>query len=129
MSVLPHLTSQRCPVILRPVLATVSPNRIYQARLAAGLTQAEVAHRLRSNGLSKVSERSIRRWESGKNTPHANVVPHIARVLSVEIGELYGADEDDEEADPVTFDGAMQVMFERAVAKRVEAELRKRGLV
>lgn len=111
-------------------VATVSHTRIYSARLDAGFTQAELAHRLRSAGLTKVTERSVRRWETGQNTPHANVVPYVAQVLGVEIDSLYGAaDEDDEEADPVTFDGAMQAMFDRAVAKRVDAELRKRGIV
>lgn len=92
------------------------------------MTQAEVAHRLRSNGLPKVGERSVRRWETGKNTPHANVVPHIAQVLGVEIEQLYGSEDDDEEELAMTFDAAMQVMFERAVAKRVSLELQKRGL-
>lgn len=68
---------------------TVSPQRIRQARDAAGLTQAELAHRLRSNGLPKATERSVRRWETGAHTPHANVVPHIARVLGVAITALY----------------------------------------
>lgn len=79
--------------------ACVNPVRINQARLAAGLTQADVAYRIRTHG-HKANERSIRRWESGQHAPHANVVPALAEALGITIETLYeqsGADDDEEE--------------------------------
>lgn len=72
----------------------INPHRINQARLAADMSQADVAYRLRQRG-HKASERSIRRWETGENTPHANVVPDLAASLGVPISELYAPDETD----------------------------------
>lgn len=80
-------------------MACVNPSRIYGARLAAGLTQADVAYRIRQRG-HKANERSIRRWESGQHAPHANVVPALAEALGVTIEALYeqsAAADDDEE--------------------------------
>jgi transcriptional regulator with XRE-family HTH domain len=78
----------------------INPNRINQARLGAGMTQADVAFRLRQRG-HKANERSIRRWESGQHAPHANMVPDLAAVLGVTIEKLYerseSGDEDDED--------------------------------
>lgn len=79
--------------------ATVNPHRIYQARLASKQTQADVAFKIRQRG-HKASEQSIRRWETGKHAPHANVVPALAEALGVSIDSLYEqADPDDEEED------------------------------
>lgn len=128
MSALPYLTFQVCPVILRAVHVTsISPAKIFQARLKAGMTQAEVAHRLRNAGLSKVSERSVRRWETGKNAPHANAIVSLSQVLGVAVDELYGLDDDEEEAEPM-LDAQLQRLVEIAVAKGVDAELRRRGI-
>lgn len=83
--------------------ACVNPTRIYQARLDAGLTQADVAYRIRTHG-HKANERSIRRWESGQHAPHANVVPALAEALGISIDRLYeqtesgDGDEEDEAA-------------------------------
>lgn len=79
--------------------ACVNSNRIYQARLASGQTQADIAFKIRQHG-HKANERSIRRWESGQHAPHANVVPALAEALGVSIDSLYErADADDEEED------------------------------
>lgn len=81
--------------------ACINPKRILEARLRAGLTQDEVAYRLRQRG-HKANGRSIRRWESGQHAPHANIVPNLAAVLGVEIEKLYerseSGDDDEEEA-------------------------------
>lgn len=88
-------------------LVQLSPTRIYKARLKAGLTQEDLAHRLRDRGL-KASARQVHRWEHGPdrggNTPLANVVPFLADALGISIDELFaepGTDEDDEEAAPL----------------------------
>ncbi len=81
--------------------ACVNPGRIYQARLAAKMTQADVAYRIRERG-HKANERSIRRWESGQHAPHANVVPALAEALGVSMDALYqvapGDDGEEDEA-------------------------------
>ena len=79
--------------------ACVNPVRIYEARVAAKKTQADVAYAIRQHG-HKANERSIRRWESGQHAPHANVVPALAEALGISIDALYqqsGSADDDEE--------------------------------
>lgn len=79
--------------------ACVNANRIYQARLESGQTQADIAYKIRRHG-HKANERSIRRWESGQHAPHANVVPALAEALGVSIESLYEqSDSDDDEED------------------------------
>ncbi len=93
----------------------VNAKRINQARLRAGMTQADVAYKLREQG-HKANERSIRRWESGQHAPHANVVPALAEALGVSIDALYErSDSDDEEED------------EAAVLRRIAHQLIDRG--
>ncbi len=79
--------------------ACINSQRIYDARLAKDMSQADVAYKLRERG-HKATERSIRRWETGVNAPHANVVPALAEALGITIETLYeqnGADDDEEE--------------------------------
>ena len=78
-------------------LLCIDPTRIIQARTASGLTQADVAYRIRGHG-HRATERSVRRWESGRNAPHANVVPALAEALGVPVESLYqGADNDEDD--------------------------------
>jgi len=79
--------------------ACINSQRIYDARLAKDMSQADVAYKLREHG-HKATERSIRRWETGVNAPHANVVPALAEALGITIETLYeqdGADDEEEE--------------------------------
>lgn len=93
--------------------ACVNPDRIYQARLAAKKTQADVAYAIRQHG-HKANERSIRRWESGQHAPHANVVPALAEALGVAIDALYLASEsDDEEEDEAALRRLAHVAIDR----------------
>lgn len=78
--------------------ASVNPRRIYELRLRAGKTQADIAYAIRQHG-HKANERSIRRWESGQHAPHANVVPALAEALGVSIDALYERDEDAAESE------------------------------
>lgn len=75
----------------------VNARRIYKARLDAGMSQADVAQKLRNQG-HKATERSIRRWETGANAPHANVVPALAGALGVSLESLYESGDEDEES-------------------------------
>lgn len=75
---------------------SLNPSRIYRARLKADLTQEELAYRLRDAGV-KASGRYINRWENGHNAPRAEVLPVLAEILGVSIGELYEPTADDEE--------------------------------
>lgn len=107
-------------------LASVNPSSVFQARLKSGMTQAEVAHRLRNAGLTKVTERSVRRWETGQNAPHANAIVALAQVLGVTVEDLCGGEDEDEEAEPLSFDSAINALVERIVEERVRAELKRR---
>lgn len=99
----------------------VNPRQINQARLRAGLTQADVAYRLREHG-HKANERSIRRWESGQHAPHANVVPALAEALGVSIDELYGDPEDDEEASrSMSLDDLLRIRIREIVRQEAGA--------
>lgn len=74
-------------------MATVLGARIRQARLRAGLTQAELAR------ATKTSERNIVRWETSANAPRMESVAAIARATGHTLDDFLG-DEDDEEAAP-----------------------------
>lgn len=66
------------------------------------------------------SRRHWIRWESGETSPNPAYLERIASVLDAP--ELLGADED-EEAAPVDFADAIQLMFERAVDAALERKL------
>lgn len=93
--------------------ATVNANRIYQARLSSGQTQADIAYKIRAHG-HKANERSIRRWESGQHAPHANVVPALAEALGVSIDSLYEqAEQDDDEEDEAALRRLAHIAIDR----------------
>lgn len=77
-----------------------SPRRMKQARLAAGMTQSQLAR-----AISK-SELNVGRWERGQHEPRGESVAAIAAATGKEIGFFYSeegsSDDDDEEADPVS---------------------------
>lgn len=53
-------------------VSTFAPDKIKQARLQAGLTQAQLARR------AETTEKNIARWENGHNQPRAQHVAAIA---------------------------------------------------
>lgn len=67
------------------------PHRIYEARLAAGMTQADLAYHLRQHGVP-ATDRNIRRWETGANEPRASVIPAIAEATGKPIAWFFDAD-------------------------------------
>jgi transcriptional regulator with XRE-family HTH domain len=84
-------------------MAFVNPNRIRQARLAANMSRADLAFRIRevSGGKIRTAERSVAGWERGEYKPSDGVIPAIAAATDHEISFFYEQDEsdDDEEAD------------------------------
>ena len=54
------------------------------ARLEAGLTQVEVAAKL------KVTQQAVGLWETGKAAPRAIAVKKLAQLYGVDIGRLLG---------------------------------------
>lgn len=55
---------------------------LVRARKKAGLSQAELAKRL------KKSRASINEWEAGNHAPRTALLPALARVLGCEVAEL-----------------------------------------
>lgn len=58
---------------------------IARRRKELGLTQRELAEKL------NVSDKTLSRWETDKQVPDALMIPEIAKVLDMSIGEIYGA--------------------------------------
>ena len=57
---------------------------IARRRKELGLTQRELAEKL------NVSDKTLSRWETDKQVPDALMIPEIAKVLGMSIGEIYG---------------------------------------
>lgn len=73
-------------------MATVLGAKIKQARLRAGLTQAQLAR------ATQTSERNIVRWETSANAPRMESLAAIARATGHTVDDLLGDDEDEEAA-------------------------------
>lgn len=67
--------------------------RLKAARLAANLTQEELAEELQTD------KRQVWRWESGKTVPKTETVAEIAKVLKTSMEYLMGQDEPLKESD------------------------------
>lgn len=57
--------------------------RLKELRLAAGLTQADLAEKI------NVKQASISLWESGENVPTTDKLPALAEIFGVSISELF----------------------------------------
>jgi transcriptional regulator with XRE-family HTH domain len=57
-----------------------------QLRVAAGLSQREMAERL-----GTISEPGIHRWETGRTRPSVDILPRLATTLGVSIEALVHA--------------------------------------
>ena len=64
----------------------INPERLRQARLDRGITQAQMARGLRTH------ERQIVRWERGESQPRPHVRQSLADYLGVPIETLAGDD-------------------------------------
>jgi len=67
----------------RPGPRHTNDSRIAQARIAAGLTQQELAERM---GLKSFA--SIAAWELGKYSPKISTLQRIAQALNVPLNQL-----------------------------------------
>lgn len=61
--------------------------KIKQLRLAAGLTQQEIADAM------KVDRSTVSYWESGVSMPRAEQLPKLADLLGCTIDTLFGREE------------------------------------
>ena len=61
---------------------------IRKMRLAAGLTQEELAAKV------KVNQTAVSQWERGSALPSSDKLPEIAEALRCTIDELYGREAD-----------------------------------
>ena len=95
-------------------MATFDGSKLRAARLANGLTQAELARR------ANVRERQIIRWENDQHVPRAGSVKAVARVLGVPMASLFSDDEDGPEED----DGEAETLDE-FLSRRIRALLRQ----
>lgn len=68
---------------------------IRACRRSLGMTQRELAERL------GITDKTVSRWESGVQIPDAEMVPSLARIFGVSIGELYGEEKPTVKAEPI----------------------------
>lgn len=82
-------------------MVILNPKRIDAARLAANMSNADLAFAVRhvSAGRLKPTEASVRRWIKGLHVPREGVVAAIAAATGKEIGFFYESDGADEEED------------------------------
>lgn len=74
----------------------VSGKRIQQARLAAGLTQAQLAR------LADTSERNVVRWENNQNVPRMKHLLAVARATGNGLEAFLSPDDAAEEEEDAT---------------------------
>jgi len=83
---------------------------IARRRKELGLTQKELAERL------NVSDKTLSRWETGKQIPDALTLLEIAKALGLSISEMYGINE---------IDGTPQPQQHRAQKRRSDGKILK----
>lgn len=66
--------------------------RIKNYRQKLGITQKELAD------LLYISDKTVSRWESGKQLPEAQLIPNLAAALGVTVNVLYGIEETEPKA-------------------------------
>ena len=122
------MTGRLYPVIIVLVPAAslrVNGFRIKEARLAAGMSQSQLAQAIRT------SERNIARWENTKTQPRVESVAAIAEATGREVDfflSVNGADgsstgdEDDEESDgSMTLDAFLRLRIRQIIREETEA--------
>lgn len=96
----------------------VRGSRIREARLAAGLTQAQLARAI------ETTERNVIRWENDQNEPRVASVAAIARATGHDIDFFLAGSseaEDDEEAAAMTLDAYLRARVRAILREEQEA--------
>jgi transcriptional regulator with XRE-family HTH domain len=75
---------------------TFSGGRLKELRNLKRLTQHDLASELRKTGFG-TTQTTVSRWEDGQQ-PQSSVLPALALILGVSIGELFSEDDDEEAA-------------------------------
>ncbi len=89
----------------------ITGKRIREARLAAGLSQEQVAERL------DVSFQAVSSWETGKFVPDSDHLPALAKMLGVSLDSLFAEAERDWELKPVNFEASHMFTFVKGRAQ------------
>lgn len=63
--------------------------RLHDTRVMLGLTQRDLAQQL------NISERTVNRWEKGKNYPNPEQLAYIAEMSGRPIAYFFGVDEEE----------------------------------
>ncbi len=92
----------------------ITGKRIREARLAAGLSQEQVAERL------DVSFQAVSSWETGKFVPDSDHLPALAKMLGVSLDSLFAEAERDWELKPVNFEASHMFTFVKGRAQMME---------
>lgn len=90
----------------------VSGCRIREARLASGLTQAQLARNVGT------SERNIVRWENDQNAPRLKHLAAIAHATGREVGHFVTADAGDDEQEEDSVSRLRRIRAELVLAGR-----------
>lgn len=117
---------------MKQLAVTVNGGKIKEARLAADMSQAQLARAIGS------TEKNIQRWENDRNQPRVSSVALIAKATGHEIDFFLIASseaEDDEEAAGMTLDAYLrsrvrQIIheeFDRSVIEAVVRDSRGRN--
>jgi transcriptional regulator with XRE-family HTH domain len=111
---------------------TFSPHRFSQARLAANMSQGDLAYSIRdlSHNNLKPDASSISDYENGRNVPSGDALPIIAEALGKSIEFFYSSgaeEEDDEEAallgTPQDLYNALKAIVERTVREHTRGQV------
>lgn len=104
----------------------VRGERIYQARLQANMSRADLATRIRtlSRDRIKATERGIRRWEKEERgiQPNASSVLLIAEATGKAVPYFYAADDADEEESSLSLTRDLHSVIDRIVDARLSRE-------
>ena len=100
--------------------------RMKEARLLAGLSQAEVANAL------DVSQQTVAKYETGRTSPSPEVIPILAKVLGVPINWLFDTPESDislSERETIKKYRTLDEYGKRAVDAVLDIESQRGGVV
>lgn len=92
-------------------------SRIREHRKHAGLTQEQLAARVGT------ARRRVIAWETGENEPTYHYLRRVAEAVGSTAEELYGADQDDEEAALPSHGEMLEQLREAAARQAVLADM------